>query len=383
MGSSDREREAILVEQARGAFRRGDAAAAAAHLAEMINPPLLMVAQACNRLDDADGEQRALMALLAREPRNLAALMAMGENAARRNDSRAASSWFRTALAQASATGAPDALRPMLDRAQTFIRQASTDFEDHLQATVGEDVRLPRLAHAMDLLLGKVPLYLQQPNMFYFPGLPQRAFYEREEFDWVADMEARTPALRAELEAVLADGKDFAPYVETPTDRPAPNNPLRDDPSWGAYYFWQSGTPVADHAARCPDIMAALALAPMPVIPARSPIALWSLLKPGTHIAPHHGMLNTRLICHLPLIAPPDCALRVGHETRVWEEGQMLIFDDSIEHEAWNRSQHTRVVLLFEIWRPEIAIHEREALTRLFEAIDLHGGAATESGAPA
>jgi aspartyl/asparaginyl beta-hydroxylase (cupin superfamily) len=383
MENIDREREAALVEQARAALRRDDAAAASAYLHEMIDPPLLMVAQACNRLNDADGEQKALMAILAREPRNMAALMAMGENAARRNDPRAATSWFRTALAQASVTGVSEAARPMLDRAQTFIRQAGANFEAHLQAAVGDDIRLPRLAHAMDLLLGKVPLYLQQPNMFYFPGLPQRAFYEREEFDWVADIEAKTPLLRAELEAVLADGRDFAPYVETPTDRPAPNNPLRDDPSWGAYYFWQGGAPVGDHAARCPEIMAALALAPMPIIPARSPIALWSLLKPGTHIAPHHGMLNTRLICHLPLIAPPDCALRVGHETRVWEEGKMLIFDDSIEHEAWNRGLTTRVVLLFEIWRPEVAIHEREALTRLFEAIDLHGGGAAESGGPA
>jgi len=82
-------------------------------------------------------------------------------------------------------------------------------------------------------------------------------------------------------------------------------------------------------------------------------------------------MLNTRLICHVPLIAPPGCTLRVGSETREWQEGKALIFDDSFEHEAWNRGTSTRIVLLFEIWRPEIGESERAELVTLFEAIDL------------
>ena len=81
-------------------------------------------------------------------------------------------------------------------------------------------------------------------------------------------------------------------------------------------------------------------------------MALFSVLEPGTHIPPHNGMLNTRLICHLPLIVPPGCRLRVGSETRTVEAGKTMIFDDSMEHEAWNDSGETRVVLLFEIWRP-------------------------------
>ena len=57
-------------------------------------------------------------------------------------------------------------------------------------------------------------------------------------------------------------------------------------------------------------------------------------LEPGAHIPPHSGILNCRLICHLPLIVPPGCWLRVGNETREWEEGKLMIFDDSMEHEA-------------------------------------------------
>jgi aspartyl/asparaginyl beta-hydroxylase (cupin superfamily) len=85
-------------------------------------------------------------------------------------------------------------------------------------------------------------------------------------------------------------------------------------------------------------------------------------------------MLNTRLICHLPLIVPTDCALRVGNETRTVEAGKMMIFDDSIEHEAWNHSNDMRVILLFEIWRPELTAAERAGLTALYESVTTYGG---------
>ena len=88
-------------------------------------------------------------------------------------------------------------------------------------------------------------------------------------------------------------------------------------------------------------------------------------------------MLNTRLICHIPLIVPEECRLRVGNETRAVEFGKAMIFDDSIEHEAWNDSDETRVVLLFEIWRPELSEAERRALTVMYEAISGYGAAPT------
>ena len=377
---TDQARESALRDAALAALRRGDAKGALATLSDMVDPPAMLMAQACNRAADWSGEAAALRRLLDVEPRNLPALLAMGQNAARRADDRAAISYYRAALAQAAATGAPPQLQPLLQQAQASVAQSSRRFEDHLTAAIRDLPPLPRIAHATDLLLGKAELYLQQPSMFYFPGLPQRAFYERHEFDWVAPMEAMTDAIVAELAAVRADGEDFAPYVETSPDRPAPNNPLRDDPSWGAFYFWRSGVRVDDHADRCPAVMAALDHAPMPQIESRSPIALWSLLKPGAHIQPHHGLLNTRLICHLPLLTPDGCGLRVGAETRRWQRGEMLIFDDSVEHEAWNRGAQTRVILLFEIWRPEIGAEERDALGRLFRAIDAYGPAQVDTG---
>ena len=115
--------------------------------------------------------------------------------------------------------------------------------------------------------------------------------------------------------------------------------------------------------------MEALAHAPMPEIPGRSPNAHWSRLLPGAHIAPHTGMLNTRLICHIPILTAPDCWFRVGSETRGWVDGVPLVFDDSFNHEAKNDGPQERVVLLFEIWRPEIDAADREAIGRIFQAI--------------
>ena len=82
-------------------------------------------------------------------------------------------------------------------------------------------------------------------------------------------------------------------------------------------------------------------------------------------------MLNTRLICHLPIIVPENCgALRVGNQTRTWQEGKALIFDDSVEHEAWNNSNEERVVLLFDIWRPELTEDERRLITDMLVAVE-------------
>ncbi|MGH8254866.1 MAG: aspartyl/asparaginyl beta-hydroxylase domain-containing protein [Steroidobacteraceae bacterium] len=71
---------------------------------------------------------------------------------------------------------------------------------------------------------------------------------------------------------------------------------------------------------------------------------------------------------------PPGCALRVGNDTRAWREGEVVVFDDTIEHEAWNRSPELRVVLLFDIWRPELTDKERAHVAAMLESIDRYGG---------
>jgi aspartyl/asparaginyl beta-hydroxylase (cupin superfamily) len=131
----------------------------------------------------------------------------------------------------------------------------------------------------------------------------------------------------------------------------------------------RNGAPNAEAIARCPRTWAAMNAVPAPRI-ANSPTVMFSLLRPGARIAPHTGMFNTRLVCHLPLIAPPGCAFRVGNETREWQEGKLLIFDDTIEHEAWNNGTADRVVLIFDIWRPDLNAREREEIGSFFAAAD-------------
>lgn len=341
--------QATWLDQARDAHRRGDDAAEGAAL---------------------DGAIRA-------DRSNIAAILAMAELKRRHADDRAAGSFYRLALGVAAqARSVPPALHPGLQRAEAFLAATERAFADHLLGQLrgsGIDAAgtTPRVAEALRLLAGEQPLYLQQPSMFYFPGLAQRAFFDRADFDWVPAVEAATTAIRAELAALIASAADrFGPYVTASPDRPPPNNPLLDKEDWGAAWLWKDGEIAEGMDMLCPEALAALAQAPQPVIPGRAPLALFSRLKPGTHIQPHHGMLNTRLICHLPLVVPDGCGLRVGAETRAWREGELTIFDDSFEHEAWNRGSSDRSVMLFEIWRPDIDAEERDQLTRIFSAID-------------
>jgi hypothetical protein len=332
-------------------------------------------AQACRTTGNADGERAALGRVLAAAPRDLGALLAMADLSGREGDRRAQLSFLRSALAQAEASPPPPSAHAVLEQAAATARQLQADLAAHLDAAVAavgldQPGASPALRHAVALLRGETDLYLQQPSMFYYPGLPQRPWYERDEFAWVPAFEAEAGAMLAELQAALTDPARFAPYVERSPNRPPPANHLLEDPSWGAAYLWRGGELTAGVADIAPRTLAALASTPQPVVPGRSPMALWSRLTPGTHIKPHHGLLNTRLICHLPLITPDGCAMRVGHETRSWTFGEMRIFDDSFEHEAWNQGADDRIILLFEIWRPEIPAEERDQLTALFGAID-------------
>lgn len=338
-------------------------------------PPWLLLAQACRMAGDSVAEEAALDRLLGDQPRHLRGLVMKGDCRARAGDIRAATSFYSLALKIAPADGSlPPALAADLQRVAQAVEEHRRGYAAHLDAQLaaaGVDGARSgaRFRQAIDILAGRKQVYLQQPNSFYYPGLPQIQFYERDRFPWLSALEAETTAILGELTELMADAEAFSPYVEARRDRPRTPNPLLDDPRWGAAYIWREGELVAGMAERCPRTVAALEHAPVPRIRGRSPMALFSRLHPGTHIQPHHGMINTRLICHLPLIVPPGCQFRVGNEVREWEVGKTLIFDDSIEHEARNDGTETRIVLLFEIWRPEIDDTEREALTALFESI--------------
>jgi len=189
------------------------------------------------------------------------------------------------------------------------------------------------------------------------------------------DIEAATGDIRRELEALLADpGESLRPYVRM--DKGLPDNKwsgLDHSLDWGACFLWEYGQPNQPVLDRCPKTAAALAVLPSAHIPARSPSAFFSILKPKTRIPPHTGVTNTRAIVHLPLIVPHSCGFRVGGETRKWVEGEAFAFDDTIEHEAWNDSDEIRAVLIFDVWNPHLTPTEQALIKAYFVAADSTG----------
>ncbi len=109
---------------------------------------------------------------------------------------------------------------------------------------------------------------------------------------------------------------------------------------------------------------------------------MFSALAPHTHIPPHTGVANTRLVVHLPLIVPDGCRFRVGNETRSYTDGEAWVFDDTIEHEAWNDSNEPRIILLFDVWNPRLSQWEQEMIAEISGALDEFNGAATSVSSP-
>ena len=305
------------------------------------------------------------------------ALLDRGDDFALGGDARAAMTFYQSALSAAqSAPWHDPSTMERLRGAQDFVRRRAAEFQnslDHALDGIEPDnmVERTRLSHTLAMLKGEREIYPQQPSVLYYPYLAQRQFFERDEFDWVPALEAQTDAIRDELLALLRDHAEFRPYVEDVPNRPARDfHGLNNSPDWTALYLWRDGELVEDNARRCPRTVEALRKLPLSAIGRKTPAVLFSRLEPGAHIPPHSGMLNCRLICHLPLIVPNGCWLRVGNETREWEEGKLLIFDDSIEHEAKNPSGELRIILLFDVWRPELSEAEKQAISTIFDAID-------------
>jgi hypothetical protein len=304
------------------------------------------------------------------------ALLDRAEERARAGDATAALSFYQAALQTARGAPLDPASIERLRSAQAYVQQQANAFQQSLDGALAafepeSEVAKTRLTHALDMLAGRRPIELQQPTVFYYPYLAQRQFFEREEFDWVAGFESEAPAIREELLGLLEEGADFRPYVEDNPSRPVRDfHGLNNDRSWTALYIWRDALLVPEIAERCPRTVAALEQVPLTHMGRRTPSAFFSRLVPGAHIPPHHGLLNCRIVCHLPLIVPAGCWLRVGNETRGWEEGKLLMFDDSIEHEAKNPTGELRIVLIFDIWRPELTEAERMAISAIFGAID-------------
>ena len=328
---------------------------------------------------DAPAALAAYERALVLDPDFLPARLDAGHLLADQGRSIDANRHYRAALDQASRIPKlPIALQTQLGRARDSVLIEDQALEATLQAALAQArAALPgqaedRFNECYDILMGRKHAQLPKPGFMHFPKLPPLSFYGREHFPWAAALEARTPEILAEVQAMLAasDG-GFIPYVQK-DDADVPDSQawrdLNKSHDWGVYFLHNQGERVQRHCDALPLTAAALDCVPMVSIPGRGPTAFLSRLRPGTHIPPHHGATNTRLICHLPLVIPDDCAIRVGNDTRHWRLGELIVFDDTMEHEAWNRSDQTRIVLIFDVWNPFLTAAERELVTAVTAA---------------
>lgn len=271
----------------------------------------------------------------------------------------------------------PHALRPLVERAVHIVRSGRRAlFFNLIELFAQRHGRssMTRVERCLRVYLGEEravsPDPRQAPTFLYFPDLPPAAYLDRSLFPWIEAFEAQTDAIREELLTLLpsAAGRERV-FTTEELERENLRGGLDVPPSWNGYYFYRHGERRDDNCAACPATAAALSALPLAHVREHGPEVLYSVFTPGTHLLPHKGVTNTRLVGHLPLLVPPDCALRVGGEIHEWQPGRVVVFDDTYEHEAWNRSKQTRVVMIFDIWNPYLTEPEREALAELVPGI--------------
>jgi aspartyl/asparaginyl beta-hydroxylase (cupin superfamily) len=278
----------------------------------------------------------------------------------------------------------PDAeLRSIFDHARAFVAESRQRLSDALDAELADPLGRAsprdrrRLSAALEVMLGRRHVYPNQCFGMHYPFLPADEFFDREHFPWLAELEAQTDVIRAEVVQLLAsEDPGLSPYVAMPPGTPRNVwTELNNSRAWSALHLWKEGERIDEACARAPRTTEIVEGLPLARIHGKAPTVFFSILEAGKHIPPHTGVTNTRTIIHLPLVVPPGCAFRVGGETREWREGEAFAFDDTIEHEAWNRSDRDRAVLILDVWNPHLSEDEREMICRMFAVADAHKGA--------
>lgn len=227
---------------------------------------------------------------------------------------------------------------------------------------------------------------LRRPLFLYLPDLPATPWFEREQFDWVPRVEERLPGVRDELETLIREEAQFVPYISQGggvDPQGTDYSSLEGSMIWNAFYLIQGGRWLEDRCQRCPQTTEVMRAVPAPRMRGFAPEVIFSRLQAGGHIVPHFGRTNVRLTAHMGVIIPDDCAIRVAEETRGWQEGRVVLFDDSFEHEVWNRSERDRTVLIFEVWHPALEPAEIVAIESFFHARSEWLGLCKPAAAPA
>ncbi|HVL79318.1 MAG TPA: aspartyl/asparaginyl beta-hydroxylase domain-containing protein [Sphingomicrobium sp.] len=371
---------ASLEQAADRAARSGDSRAAAQLLEQAVKegpdrPELWLKLSAMRRaVGDSQGALQAIDKLLALAPLDFSALLSRAFLLEKLNDPRAGEA-FMIAVAQApdDDQSLPPPVAAALERARGKSLAHKNKLAERLKSAVPVGLA-PSEQRRVDRFVTnsarKTRHFHQDPTHFHFPGLPEIEFHDRERFPDLDGLEAATPDILAEFNSLLAaEVAEMVPYVRYPERVPLQQwKELNNNRDWTAIHLLQNGKRIEANARHCPRTMTAIDRLPQPQVPGASPNAMFSLLAPRTRIPPHTGVANTRLVCHLPLIVPPGCGFRVGATTREWKVGEAFVFDDTIEHEAWNDSDELRVVLIVDLWPPALSHGEREAVAAIIPA---------------
>ena len=171
------------------------------------------------------------------------------------------------------------------------------------------------------------------------------AVYDPKLFPWVAPLEARWEEIRREVERLLAHQAGIPPLAEISPD----HRRIAPPDKWKSFFLFGYGYSQEENIRRCPGTAEAVAK-----IPGLNS-AFFSILTPGAYIPRHRGVTKAILTAHLGLVVPKrreECRMQVADEMLTWEEGKVLVFDDTDYHEVWNDTDEMRVILLLQFRRP-------------------------------
>jgi aspartyl/asparaginyl beta-hydroxylase (cupin superfamily) len=368
-----------LSAQADRAAAAGDIATARSLLEEIVayNANLenwLKLGSMCRALGDIPAALRAVERALMISPLDFMALLSRATLLEQFKHDEADEAYGR-AIAQKPAGQLPPQLSRMVEHAESRhaanMAKKTAAFTEALEPALARalDDEALRIMRFRDNALRTTMPWHSEPTHFHYPGLVEQEFHDRSHFPWVDHLEAATQTIADECKAVMAaERAELVPYIQYPEHEPLEQwRALNQSRDWTAIHLLQNGVEIQANSRHCPQTMNFLKGLPQPEIAGCSPNAMFSLLASGAVIPPHHGITNTRLVCHLPLVVPTGCWFRVGAQTRYWERGVAWIFDDTIEHEAANPSTDVRIVFIFDVWQYGLSPVEQQAVTSLLQ----------------
>jgi aspartate beta-hydroxylase len=316
-------------------------------------------------------------------PKMHAARLHLGKTLERQGQQSAATKTYLAALSQAQREGlwlgaasTPPWLLKDIQHASDVANRGRQDLYDTLMQPLLERFgksELQRVALSVKGVLGFEQFIKadakQRPTFMFFPGLPETPVFDRSLFSWFEQLENNYEAIRLEAINVLQERNGVSPFLALGEGDKVSDYLGGQQPNWDAYFFYRHGEKFEQNHRACPHTSAALESLPLVRIDQHAPEICFSILAPDTHILPHYGTSNIRSVVHLPLVVPKHCALKVQDQVIEGFAGRCFAFDDTFLHEAWNRSDDVRVILLMDTWNPHLSEIEKYCLAELVVGI--------------